>query len=638
MDVHRLVVMGLVSFTLLAVGVALGYRTEGPGDRERFDKLFAQGNFKDAYEGYRVLALDPKTEPNRVGTDLGRAVECLWKLGRIDEIDAFREAVVAVHPGNWRLLQAAAESYLNDPQHFGFIVAGKFHRGWHRGGGRYVGSYERDRSRALQLLVQGLDRARSDPDRGAAGRYLLTLSHALMGDRAENKSWRLQNLTPLDVLADYDEGGYGSLGADSKPGHPSSPTGRPFITGSPRAFERPGTTASAGGGHSPRPSKPIPACSTRRARSLAGFWLSQFGTQTLIGAAYSGRPASDLPEASGPYALDTLKDDETIARLATGIKRFTLPDEFNPIKIDLAIADNPKTGHGEEALTALATIFENRRQFDRAADYLKRSRDTYGDKNGGWKTQRLDQILGAWGQFDAMAPQPASRGASVDFRFRNGRRVQFEAHEVLVGKLLKDVKDYITSGPKQIDWQKVNINDIGSRLVAQNQQQYVGRSVAQWDLDLEPLPGHLDKRITVTTPLQKAGAYLLTARMENGNTSQIVVWVDDTVIVKKPLTDKAYYFVADARTGQPVPRAAVELFGWRQVQVDGKNEFRVETKSMSLKTDDDGQLQVPLADLTDPRRYYQWLVTATTTEGRFAHLGFTNIWYLRRSETLPMTR
>ena len=132
-----------------------------------------------------------------------------------------------------------------------------------------------------------------------------------------------------------------------------------------------------------------------------------------------------------------------------------------------------------------------------------------------------------------------------------------------------------------------------------NQQQYLGRPVANWDLDLEPLPGHFDRRITVTTPLQKAGAYLLTARMEGGNTSRIVVWLDDTVIVKKPLADKAYYFVADARTGQPVPRADVELFGWRMVQVDGKNEFRVETKTLSLKTDGDGQVQVPTAELND---------------------------------------
>src|SRR5208337_4414434 len=122
-----------------------------------------------------------------------------------DELDAFREAVIEVHKDNWRLLQAAAESYLNDPEHFGFIVAGEFHRGPHRGGGRYVSVLERDRVRALQLLVQGLERARSNPDRPGAGRYLLTLAGALLSQRAGGESWRLQSQTPLDALPDFDE-------------------------------------------------------------------------------------------------------------------------------------------------------------------------------------------------------------------------------------------------------------------------------------------------------------------------------------------------------------------------------------------------------------------------------------------------
>ncbi len=38
------------------------------------------------------------------------------------------------------------------------------------------------------------------------------------------------------------------------------------------------------------------------------------------------------------------------------------------------------------------------------------------------------------------------------------------------------------------------------------------------------------------------------------------------------------------------------------VQVDGKNEFRVETKALSLKTDDDGQLQVADGRIERPDR------------------------------------
>ena len=114
--------------------------------------------------------------------------------------------------------------------------------------------------------------------------------------------------------------------------------------------------------------------------------------------------------------------------------------------------------------------------------------------------------------------------------------------------------------------------------------------------------------------------------MDDGNTCYIVVWLDDTVIVKKPMAEKAYYFVADSRTGEPVAQADVELFGWRMFNVDGKNEYRVETKTLKAKTDNDGQVIIPLKELTDPRGYYQWLVTARTAEGRFAHLGFSNVW------------
>ena len=199
------------------------------------------------------------------------------------------------------------------------------------------------------------------------------------------------------------------------------------------------------------------------------------------------------------------------------------------------------------------------------------------------------------------APCPPAAGATVDFRFRNGKQVHFEAHEILFTKLLEDVKAHISFGPKQLEWQNIEINDIGSRLVAMNQQQYIGRSVARWDLDLQPLPGHFDKRITVTTPLQKAGAYLLTAKLEGGNVSRIVVWLDDTVILKKPLDGQSYYFVADARTGQGVAGASVDFFGWRNVQVPGKNENRIETKRFAHKTDDRGQLQVRTAEMVDPQ-------------------------------------
>ncbi len=619
----RSVSVGFTVCTILALGVAIATRANQPSDRERFDKLFADGNYKDAYEGFRRLALDPKTEPDRVGTDLMQAVRCLHALGRVDEIDAFRDAVLAVARQNWQLLQAAAETYLSPGDQFGSIVAGKFHRG-QRDRGRYVGSRDRDRVRAMQLLVDGMDRVTKDRDRAAAGRYHLTLAMAVMDPEAQLESWRLQSLTALDVLPDYDENPYEPWNRGST-GAPVYPDGSPVFYRVPESFQKARNDGERWRWALAQAAETDPSLLNTVRTSLAGFLLRQFGTETMIGQDVLSPSGESGPETSGPYAVDTLKDDETIARLASGIKRFKLPDEFNPIKIYQAIADDPETGQGELALKSLSSIFENRMQFDRSADILKRSVQVYGDMDQ-HKKRQIDQILGPWGRFEPLGTLPAGRGATVDYRFRNGKQVHFEAHEVLFTKLLKDVKDYISSGPRQFDWQKMDISDIGSRLVAMDQKQYLGRSVARWDLGLEPRPGHFDRRITVTTPLQKAGAYLLTAKVEGGNTSRIVVWLDDTVILKKPLEGKTYYFVADARTGQAVPRARVDFFGWRAVQVPGKNENRIETKQLAHNADGDGQLQVPTASLVDPQGNYQWVITAATSEGRLAHLGFTNIW------------
>ena len=399
--------------------------------------------------------------------------------------------------------------------------------------------------------------------------------------------------------------------------------GRPSITASRRASRRPGTTASAGGGRLPRPSTLDPGLLNQVRSAQADIFQRQFDNLSWSDWSAMGGFRDGGPQVSGLYAFDTLGEDEVIARLATGVRRFKLPDEFNPIKIYQKIADDRKSELGEKALDALSSIFERRRQFDRAAGYLKRSLDVYGDKDNGRKAKHIDQILGTWGQFGSVIAQPAGRPATVDFRFRNGRRVHFKAHEVLMERLLKDVKDYISSQPKEIESDKTDIENIGHRLVQMNQLQYLGRVVARWDLDLQPRPGHLDKRIAVTTPLQKAGVYFLTARMEGGNTSRIELRLDDTMIIKKDLADQSYVFVADFRTGQPVPRADIELFGWSIEPVQGKDESRIETLTLRLKADDDGQLRVPINDPVNPkRRFVPWVMTARTAEGRFAYMNF----------------
>ena len=187
--------------------------------------------------------------------------------------------------------------------------------------------------------------------------------------------------------------------------------------------------------------------------------------------------------------------------------------------------------------------------------------------------------------------QPAGKGPQLDFRFRNGTRVDFEAHEILVPKLLDDVKAYLEIRPQAARLAAARPRQ--HRLPARRPEPDSSTSAARsprWGLDLKPLPGHFDDRVTVATPLQKAGAYLVTAKLADGNTSRIVVWVADTVILKKPMADSAYLLRRRRRHRPARPARRTSSSSATGCEHVKDNEFRVETRNFAEFTDADGQV------------------------------------------------
>jgi len=640
----------LVSITLfcaLSEGLAGAFAMEPASNEARRDQLhktYRDGNYKDAYEGFRALALDPADDPLKVGQDLEMATQCLQRLNRVNDIDEFREAVIEVHGENWRLLWAAAKNYMQ-VEHRGFMVAGKFHRGRHRGGGEVVNPVERDRIRALQLMHRAMPVALEDDDHPAVGSFLLELAGMLLNNRGHSEAWRLQYLSDLSVLPDYEPGwryygGWHWRDASGTPGAPVDEHGNPVYHHVPESFDDAKTDGERWRWCLEQAMEFDPGRKDEVRLQFADFLWNQFGVQTMahFGWPFGRMETDDTKEdESGTYALHTLGEDETIARLASGVKRFQLPDEFNFIKIYQEVAAGPgRIGYwGSEALQRLVRLFENRRQYPTAAEYCRKLVEYYAEEGNGRRRKewqdRLDQIVKNWGRFEPVMTQPAGQGATVEYRFRNGTEVRFTAHEIEVERLLDDVKAYLKSRPPRLDGSRLNIGNIGHMLVHQHQEKYVGREVASWSLKLDPRKNHFDKRITVTTPLQKPGAYLLTARMSGGNNSQIVIWLADTAIAKKPLAGKTLYFVADAVTGRPIPKANVEFFGWRHERRGNKPpRYEVLTEQFAEFTDADGQV---ITDPKDQPNNYQWIIIARTRapaeggSGRFAYLGFTGVWY-----------
>ncbi len=629
----------LLSFTVILSFLLSGIMSAADENTTLYDnatKLFNQGNYKDAYDIYSKLTLGGGKVPKQAGESLSRAIDCLNRLNRVNEVDEFRENAIAKNPQDWMFLQKAAQSFMYG-DHSGFMISGKFERGQHRGSGKYMNSQERDRVRGLQLYNQAMPIVRNSTSPGYEKcQFYSDFARAVLQGRGYNDSWQMQFLSDLSQLPDYEEGYYGYRGETK--GAPVDENGDPVFYKVPSGF----TDAKSDGERwrwlLEEAMKSEPSSKNSIMLQYADFLRNQFGVQTM---AYYGRfysrgddgggkvEGDEDKDESGPFAVHTLSENETIAKLATGIKRFKLPDEFNHISICKKIlADND--GYSSSAIDQLIQIFTNRRQYVKSADYLKESIKRFGDQNS-YKKKQLQQIVGNWGQFVGSMPLVAGKSAELEFRFRNGSDVSFEAFKIKVPELINDVKEYLKSNPKELEWNLIDINDIGQRIVWNNQTKYIGEKVAQWDLKIQPLENHFNRTTNVKTPLKEAGAYLVTAKLADGNISRIIVWLNDTVILKKQGNNGAIYFISDALSGAPLPKIKLDFFGYTQKYIDRKlidkivgRQYNIETKSLTVDTNDEG-LAILGSDLLSHQ--FQWIAGISDGNHRNAYLGFTGVWY-----------
>ncbi|MCG6155538.1 MG2 domain-containing protein [Rubinisphaera margarita] len=628
---QRLVFLAGILGLSLATVFLRGEEPEVTDLKSQADQLYQDGNYNEARQKYRQLVLRDDATQKQIHDGLYRSVECMQRLDRIDEADAYLEDVLKAHPKTWHVPVSVAGVYQTMPHH-GFLVEGEFKRGNHRGsdGAQYVDASERDRVRALQLLQDAMSMI-EQASREDRARFYLDFSQAIMAHRGSPQtSWELQSLTDLSTLPDYENqqrwnrfglgpGGSGTQGA------PVDFEGNPIAYGVPASWEEAKNDGERWRWLLEQSRKSDESFTNKVMLRRAEFALSQFGVQTLGGfpGLFGGsKNDEELDQETAPFNVRLLEEDETIAQLATGVKRFHFPEEYDPIAIFGVVAQAERTTEGQQALSQLAQIFENRLQYPRAVEYWRKLLEVAPKDQKADIEERIRQIVEPWGQFEGVNVEPAGEQVKIPFRFRNGESIALQAYELKYELLLEDVKAYLKSNPQKWNWDLAQIGDIGHRIVVNNETKYRGKSVAKWNLKLEPREKHFDRRISVEAPLKKAGAYLLVGTMKDGNTSRIVVWLDDLAIVKKPLDGKEWYYVADARTGEPAAGARLDMFGYK-VNYRGNRPPQVSVSEFADKTDAEGQLILGEKLL---ERDLSWLVTVKTNDGRVAHLGFDRIW------------
>ena len=586
--------------------------------RKERDKLTERGMGRDAMNFYQEKLM-PVSDA-RSGEDLVSANESLRRLDAWAEFDGLVERSISAHPENPAVLRVAALLYEGAP-HGGRLVAGEFQReGQRRYGGRsagpdadpaaaagsWVATDYRDRVRAWQLLRQAISHSKDDQER-----YEVWDSFAW--DFIHYQSWKLQTLTPIDILPEWGE-----------PGPEGGTEGAPWMKDGPVLYQVPASwEAAKNDGERWRfalaeKARLKPALARLSTQRLAEFSQSQFGTETL--SSYGWWNQLDPESAKGILEMDTLAEDECLAKTSDGVRRFKLPADQHFIALYRSIMNE-----NENAGDALVQVFLNRRQFDKAREVLEQTIAKHGPASDNQRMKLLKQIIGNWGRFEQSTSVPAGVKPKLPLVFRNATSIKLTAAPVDMDAVLKDTMDLLKSNPSQLD-ERVNPSWIASRLIAGKAEKYIGNVLTKWEFQLTPREKHRDTRADIEVPLDKAGAWWISAKIEGGNSFHTLVWIVNSVLVQNDVGGAKQWWMADAATGAPVVDAEIQYFGYRQIDLERKlplgRRMDVRTKEFKRTTDVEGKTLFKPGDWDEQ---YQWMAIARKDGRTPTFFGFQSL-------------
>ena len=584
--------------------------------RKERDSLAKRGLWREALDHY-MDKLMPVSGAGS-GDDLSKAVRALRELNAWAEFDALVENAVATQPANIGLLTSAAMAYRMAPHH-GRLIAGEFERTeghWWPGrrgepdanpeatAGAAVTTEYRDHVRSLQLLRQAI---RLSPDSEEAWSAVATA----LGQR---EAWKLQTLTPIDKLPEWGE-----------PGPEGGTEGAPWAGDMPVLYDVPASwEAAKNDGERWRFAlaerlRIKPENATAVTFELARFSQSQFGVETL--SSFGWWRSQDPESAKGILEMDTLTDDECLAKTSDGVHRFKLPPSHHFIALYRSILDQDP-GAGD----ALTQVFLNRRQYHAAREVLEQTIAKHGAGNEDHRKKLLAQIIGNWGRFEPAESVPAGTKPRLPLVFRNATGIDLTAAPVDMQAVLADTIAYLKSNPKEPDWRWPDPSQIASRLIEEKKSKYIGKPTATWQSQLTPREKHRDTRTDIDVPIDIAGAWWITGKIDNGNEFHTLVWIIDSVLIQRSVGGNLQWWLADAGNGAPIAQADIDFFGYRIDHHDREKplgrRFEVRTRELSRTTDDDGKTLLKPGDW-DP--FHQWLGIARANGRSPAFIGFQHI-------------
>jgi hypothetical protein len=578
------------------------------------DALFAKQNWADAraeYDAARDLETDWRSPIVRRAVE--GAVAGSMKLQKFDDVLARAQQFIEKTKG--ALEEAVGERFLASlymaVPHYGTKQGPNYLRGQY-GQGVHVGSWNKDRKAAIQHyerardLLAGLAAKAKDDGTTASEAALVRnerigadfdLSAALATRGPQYGSnqggwagwWWAPALEPEEESeaveeADYEEPrwgwGRGWRQQEQAPptGIPVGPDGKPQFLAVPDAY-----APTLGEGPKIRfLLEEIQRLDTSATKNDAARAL--FRWAMIARNLYESAPGPQKP-------IWELGDNEALTRVGGELRLIELPPSESPVAILQAVQSKyPNSDMRIEARYTLALFFQSRQQFPRAlAEYRKlietdpAANRTANAKDQIKTIQRPEVMLNAGGvHLTDTKPR-------LTFTYRNTGEVRFKAFAF---DLAKYVQDTMEDKTRDNYW---NYRDIQWRLFSGEKPiypKYVGKELATWTEKVARFDNGLTTGGATLTPLGNPGAYLVEAQVgETTPAGRTLILVTDIAIVEKSLVGKGLIYIADARTGQPLPDKAVKIYEHWQVYNQTKQKPDLFFESTILKTNPDGVIE-----------------------------------------------
>ncbi len=597
-----LIVSAFFLFSSASFGQGRARSTIAKGTRD--------GNYKEAYDAaLRFFKELPKgSQDPRAAEVYQDAVQSIRGLQTFDKYDELLDLIESRHADNIPLLSIIAPGSFS----YGYKIGNRFTRGTPRGyAGEHVTCMERDRVRILRLLVNAMDKA-AKADKPLRDEFYINLGNVLRYNRSNQQSWRLQELTDLSHLPDYDHGRNASY---SRP--PVDQDSSPVYYRAPASFR---DARSDGERMRYAYDRAIADGSAEARNALANFLAGEFDFSHVdhyIRQQYYQSPAFR------DY-LNSLRDIETVAQLADGVRKRTLPDDQNYIRL---YREN-------EAYHTLASIYIARMQLDNAVKELKlQLKKSPGDN---FTLARIREITGNYGTFATHSISPQGAEPRLELKFRNASSAIISVRQADA----EVVFDEFVKGLSRVNTESFPYN-LYSFVDYRNKSPWnsmLGREILKYEIPLKPLPKHYVTSEFLTIPVKAPGAYIVSALFDGGQETKTLVWITSEALNLFRTVDGTGVMLTDPMTGKPLPGREITLYGFihhyakNPVQVVAYGgKVKIETVREKFTTDANGYVLIP------PQEKYsnaRWLLSSRD-KGRFAMLEAWDVYGKRSGRSFP---